>query len=260
MAANGRRSTATSKLSARAARPPKPLSRWTRDRMTGSRGRRGEVRLPPALAMLVAIGLYAALPSRLFVGPRFLVPVLEVLLLGAVLTVNPRRMTRETRWSRKFSLALIVLILLSNAVSLVLLLDALLAAHVQDGRQLLLGALQVWFTNILAFGLLYWELDRGGPVARTQTPRFQLQLADFRFTQDEDHDTVIEVAAGSSAKSDWVPGFVDYLYVSVTNSTAFSPTDTMPLSTRAKLLMSAESISALVVSLLVVARAVGILQ
>jgi hypothetical protein len=122
------------------------------------------------------------------------------------------------------------------------------------------AALQVWLTNIIAFGLAYWELDRGGPVARTQSPRADLPLADFRFSQDENADTVQEVADGASATSDWVPTLVDYLYISVTNSTAFSPTDTMPLSSRAKLLMSVESISALITSLLVIARAVSILH
>ncbi|MFE2103865.1 hypothetical protein ACFW9W_44095, partial [Streptomyces sp. NPDC059468] len=131
---------------------------------------------------------------------------------------------------------------------------------VKDGRGLLVAALQVWLTNIIVFGLAYWELDRGGPVSRTQVPRCALPLADFRFSQDENDDAVEEVADGASRTSDWVPTLTDYLYVSVTNSTAFSPTDTMPLSTRAKLLMSIQSVSALLTSLLVIARAVSILH
>jgi hypothetical protein len=87
-----------------------------------------------------------------------------------------------------------------------------------------------------------------------------LPVADFRFPQDEDQDAIIEVAKRSSGKSGWVPGFVDYLYVSVTNSSAFSPTDTMPLSPRAKLLMALESVSALVIAVLVIAYAVGQLK
>ncbi|MDJ0346110.1 hypothetical protein QMK19_31585 [Streptomyces sp. H10-C2] len=118
----------------------------------------------------------------------------------------------------------------------------------------------MWLTNIIVFGLAYWELDRGGPVARTQAAREELPLADFRFSQDENHDAVQEVADGASITSDWVPTLMDYLYVSVTNSTAFSPTDTMPLSTRAKAMMSIESIAALLTSLLVIARAVSILH
>ncbi len=99
----------------------------------------------------------------------------------------------------------------------------------------------------------------GGPVARTQLAREDLPLADFRFSHDEDHDTVAEVAKGSSRAADWVPTFLDYLYVSTTNSSAFSPTDTMPLSNRAKALMGIEATAALLTSLIVVARAVGAL-
>ncbi|MGZ4569065.1 MAG: hypothetical protein ACXVFZ_19960, partial [Blastococcus sp.] len=158
------------------------------------------------------------------------------------------------------SLALVGLIGVANSVALVMLLDALLASQVKDGRALLIAALQVWLTNIIVFGLAFWELDRGGPVARTQKPRTELNPADFRFSQDENDDAITEVAAGSSKKSGWVPALHDYLYVSLTNSTAFSPTDTMPLTGRAKLLMGVESSSALIVSVLVIARGVGILQ
>ena len=84
-------------------------------------------------------------------------------------------------------------------------------------------------------------------------------LGGFRFTQDETQDTVIEVAAGSSEKADWIPTFVDYLYLSTTNSSAFSPTDTMPLTSRAKILMAVQATAALITSLLVIARAVGAL-
>jgi hypothetical protein len=222
--------------------------------------RRGETRLPAVLAVAVAIALYTLLPEGLIVGPRFVVPALEAALLVAVVTVNPRRLDRETRWSRKASLGLVLLIMIANLTALGLLVRLLLLTHIDHGRDLLGGALQVWATNIIVFGLAYWELDRGGPVARTQYPRSQLPPADFRFSQDENHDAVDEVAAGASRTSDWVPTLIDYLYVSVTNSTAFSPTDTMPLTTRAKLLMSVESVSALLVSLLVIARGVSILQ
>jgi hypothetical protein len=223
-------------------------------------GRRGEARLPAALAVLFAIALYALLPETLLVLPRLVIPILGVLLLVALVVINPKRLTRQTRLSRIVSLALVGLIGLANAVSLVLLLRALLASEVQDGRSLLIAALQVWLTNVIVFGLAFWELDRGGPVARTQQPRDQLPPADFRFSQDENDDTVSEVARGSSKRSGWVPALHDYLYVSLTNSTAFSPTDTMPLTGRAKLLMGVECTSALIVSVLVIARGVGILQ
>ncbi|BAJ28070.1 hypothetical protein KSE_22500 [Kitasatospora setae KM-6054] len=212
------------------------------------------------IATLVAALLYLALPENLLVGPRYVLPALEVLLLIPLIAVNPRRLTRQNRFSRTVSLALVGVIGISNLIVLGLLVRALVSTDVKDGGSLLLAALQVWATDIIVFGLAFWELDRGGPVVRTQAPRSELPLADFRFSQDENDDAVQEVADGGSRSSDWTPALVDYLYVSVTNSTAFSPTDTMPLTTRAKLLMSIESIAALITSLLVIARAVGALQ
>ncbi|WP_406832392.1 hypothetical protein ABEG17_06090 [Pedococcus sp. KACC 23699] len=220
----------------------------------------GEVRLPAALAVLVAIGLYAALPQGLLLGPRVLVPALEVLLFVPLVAANPRRMTRDNRWLRKLSIALVLIIALTNGCALVLLVRELVSGQANQGGSLLVAAAQVWLTNVLMFALAFWELDRGGPVARTQTARPGLPVADFRFPQDEDHDAIGEVAARSAAKSGWVPGFIDYLYVSVTNSSAFSPTDTMPLSPRVKSLMALESVSALMLSVLVIARGVSLLK
>ncbi|SHN27684.1 hypothetical protein [Actinacidiphila paucisporea] len=222
--------------------------------------RRGEARLPGVIATLAAILLYLALPQRLLIAPRYILPALEMLLLVALIAVNPKRLTRQTRFFRALSLTLVLLIAASNLFALGVLIHELLYAGVKDGRSLLVAALQVWATNIVAFGLAYWELDRGGPVMRTQAPRGELPLADFRFSQDENDDAVQEVADGSSVVSDWMPTLVDYLYVSVTNSTAFSPTDTMPLSTRAKVMMGVQSIAALLTSLLVIARAVSVLH
>jgi hypothetical protein len=221
----------------------------------------GELRLPAAMALLVAIVLYAALPNRLVFGPRFLVPVLELALLIPLVLINPGRMNVENIWLRRTSLVLVLLIALTNTAALYLLLHQLLTASGKAvGNTLILGAAQVWATNIIVYGLAYWELDRGGPVIRTQRPRDDLPPADFSFPQDEDDDAVVEVAKRSSTKSGWVPGFVDYLYVSVTNSTAFSPTDTLPLSVRAKLLMTAQAISAMVTMVLVIARGVNLLN
>lgn len=199
------------------------------------------------------------LPEPLLVGPRFLIPGLELALLVVLIATNPWRMTRQTRWSRAASLSLAVLVVTSNLITLVLMVAVLVGDQDTAGTSLLLAALQVWATNVIAFGLIYWELDRGGPVTRTQTAREELPLADFRFTQDETQDTVVEVAAGSSVKADWISTFVDYLYLSTTNSSAFSPTDTMPLTSRAKILMGVQATAALVTSLLVIARAVGAL-
>lgn len=222
--------------------------------------RRGEARLPAVIATLAAILLYLALPERLLIAPRYVLPALELLLLVPLVAINPKRLTRQTRTFRVLSLVLVLVIAASNLTALGILVRELVAAGVKDGQDLLVAALQVWLTNIIVFGLAYWELDRGGPVVRTQVPRAELPLADFRFSQDENDDAVEEVADGASGTSDWVPTLVDYLYISVTNSTAFSPTDTMPLSSRAKLLMSVESVAALVTSLLVIARAVSVLH
>jgi hypothetical protein len=207
------------------------------------RDRRGEARLPAVFVTLVAIALYSLLPQSLVVGPRLLIPALEVLLLIPLIAINPTRLTRETRWSRMISLALVILIAGSNTVALVL-----------------LAALQVWGTYVIVFGLIYWELDRGGPVARNTTKRELLPTADFRFSQDENDDAVIEVARTASKTTDWIPTLVDYLYVSLTNSSAFSPTDTMPLLPRTKLLMGAQATAALITSVLVIARGVSLLS
>jgi hypothetical protein len=227
---------------------------------TTRRERQGEHRLPAAIAILVAIVLYALLPEQLLVGPRLVIPSVEIVLLVTVVAINPRRLTRQTRFSRTASLILTGVVLVSNLLALILLVHDLVANPASDAKALLLAALQVWATNVIAFGLLYWQLDRGGPVSRSQLRREDLPLADFRFTQDEDAGTVVEVAAGSSEKSDWIPTLVDYLYLSTTNSSAFSPTDTMPLSSRAKILMGIQATAALVTSLLVIARAVGALK
>jgi hypothetical protein len=218
----------------------------------------GEVRLPAALATLVAIALYALLPQDLVVGPRFVIPGLETLLLVSLLVVNPVRMSRQNRITRTLSIVIVVVIAAANLVSLGLLLRRLVTER--EGVELLLAALQVWATDVIVFGLAFWEIDRGGPVVRNLVDRRRLPRADFRFPQDEDLDTVVEVERGSSQKSGWMPTFIDYLYVSLSNSSAFSPTDTMPLSHRAKLLMAVESTAALITSILVIAKGVGSLN
>jgi hypothetical protein len=222
--------------------------------------RRGEARLPAVFAVLAAAALYALLPEHLLVAPRYVIPGLELLLLIPLVVINPRRLTQQTRWSRGLSLGLAMLIVAANQVALGLLLHALVTVTAEQARDLLLAAGQVWLTNVIAFGLVFWELDRGGPVARTQIDRTDMAPADFRFSQDENDDAVTEVAVGASGQTDWVPALVDYLYVSLTNSSAFSPTDTMPLSPRAKILMGLEATAALLTSVLVIARAVGALQ
>ncbi len=220
----------------------------------------GESRWPAALATLLAVGLYGALPNGLLVGPRYIIPAIELVMLAIVVIENPTRMTKQTRRSRVGALALTYLIMFSNLIALVLLLHRLVSQGSDSGGELLLAALQVWLTNVVVFALAFWELDRGGPVVRHHNARVSLPIADFRFPQDEDRDTIIEVSKGASVNSGWLPHFIDYLYVSLTNSSAFSPTDTMPLSSRAKILMGTESAMALITSVVVIAKGVGSLH
>jgi uncharacterized membrane protein len=233
-----------------------------------SASRSGELRLPTVLAVMAAAALHAALPTGLLVEPRWVVPTVEVLLLVPLTAMNPTRLNRENSWSRAGGVVLVLVVIVTNAVSLVGLLSALTgggpAAVSVNGRGLLLAALQVWLTNIIAFALVYWELDRGGPVARWAAGAARSGgpgRADFSFPLDD--PDAHRLWLGPLATADepaWMPVFVDYLYLSVTDSVAFSPTDTLPLSARAKLLMAVESLLAMITFLLVVARAVNILH
>jgi adenosyl cobinamide kinase/adenosyl cobinamide phosphate guanylyltransferase len=216
----------------------------------------GENRVPPAVAVVVAGLAYALLPASLLFVPRFVIPGLELVLLITLIATNPRRLTRETRWSRRTSIGLASLVIITNMLALGMLVQSLTEKSTA-GEPLLVAAMQVWVTNVIGFALLFWELDRGGPVARRVKTHEDMAPADWRFSQDENHDAVAEVAATASRNSGWIPTFVDYLYLSLTNSSAFSPTDTMPLSSRAKVLMGIEATAALLTSLLVIARAVG---
>jgi hypothetical protein len=215
----------------------------------------GENRLPPACAVIVAVVVYALLPSAVLFTNRLVIPTVEVLLLVALLVTNPKRMTRQTRVSRSVSIALAMLLILTNLLALGLLISELTGR--ESGSHLLVAAMQIWLTNVIGFALLYWELDRGGPVVRREARREDLPDADWRFSQDENDDAVIEVSRTSSMTSGWIPIFVDYLYLSLTNSSAFSPTDTMPLTSRAKMLMGVQATGALLTTLVVVAFAVG---
>lgn len=232
------------------------MSGWSESARVRHRSGDGEHRLPPAAAVVVAAVAYGFLPESLLIAPRFAIPGVEVVLLIALVVTNPVRMTRETRWSRGASMTLAALVITANLVALAMLIHALVAAKTPGGP-LLVAAMQVWLTNVIGFALLFWELDRGGPVSRRCRDRNELPAADWRFSQDENHDAVVEVAITSSGRSGWIPTFVDYLYLSLTNSSAFSPTDTMPLTSRAKMLMGVEATAALLTSLLVIARAVG---
>ena len=214
-----------------------------------------EPRWPSALAVLAAIALYVSLPSKIASGSyggyvlRFLAPALELMLLIPLAVTAPHRHISESGRRRKAALGLIAIVSLANVVALVFLVHYLLGSSgAIHGRQLLLAAAQIWWTNVIVFALWYWELDGGGPPARLRNPEAP---RDFAFVQMTDE----EVAAPG-----WHPRFSDYLYVSFTNSSAFSPTDTMPLTRWAKQLMMMQATVSLVTLLLVAARAVNILQ
>ncbi len=208
-----------------------------------------EPRWPATLAVLVAIGLQLILPGRLVLGPTWVLPALEGVLGLALLVTNPRRDTEETRHIRVLSIGLIALINLANLFSLGYLVHALISSrHPVGGRTLIYASVPVWLTNIIVFALWFWELDRGGPAARVSARH---RAPDFLFPQMS--------APGSVPGGSWSPSFLDYLYTSFTNVTAFSPTDTMPLSAWAKLLFMVESLASLLTVALVVSRAVNIL-
>jgi uncharacterized membrane protein len=216
----------------------------------GERAQR-EPRWPATLAVFLSIGLYFALPDKLIagLGPRWLIPALEGVLGASLLIANPH-LTRESRRLRPVAVTLIAFVNLANVVSLAELVHELLSVNAHNapgGRDLIYASVPVWVTNVLVFALWYWELDRGGPVARLALHRRQ---PDFLFPQ---------MTAPDATRRDWSPAFIDYLYTSFTNATAFSPTDTMPLTPWAKILMMIQSLASLLTVALVVSRAVNIL-
>jgi uncharacterized membrane protein len=203
--------------------------------------------LGPQVVVLLAIVLQLALPDKITIGPTWLIPALEaVLLVGLVVLATYPRL-RKSNLRRRVALSLIAAVSASNIVSLVLLSHYLIGSKENNGKPLILSGVVLWVTNVLLFGLWYWMLDRGGPYERMTPGDIRY---DFMFPQMTDPQW---------AAPNWKPGLVDYLYTSFTNATAFSPTDTMPLTAAAKWLMTAQSITALVTIGLVVARAVNIL-
>jgi uncharacterized membrane protein len=201
------------------------------------------------VAVVLNLVLFLIIPEQMQLLPSWVVPVLGVLLLTPLIVFNPRRLTRESTWSRWFSVALAILLTTANQVTVVLTISQLLNGHAK-GSAVLLTALQVWVSNIIAFALVYWELDRGGPVARRQEQIWSTAEPDFRFPQDDK----------TNGDSTWRPVYLDYLYVALTNMMAFSPTDTMPLTTRVKLLMGYQSLAGFILLALVISRAVNILN
>lgn len=222
----------------------------------------GEPRWPATIAVLVALALYLALPTHFKqLGPtwtfgleQWAPPALDLALLVALSIIAPRRHANEEAWQRYAAVALIAIVNIANVLALVVLLQLLLSggktAHGQilTGHDILPPASFIWLTNVIVFALWYWELDRGGPDDRSAPHHRE---PDFLFPQ---------MSTPHCTDQSWSPGFIDYLYVAFTNATAFSPTDTMPLTRWAKMLMLGQSLTSFLTVALVAARAVNILS
>lgn len=202
---------------------------------------------PAQLTVLVAIGIQLLLPQALTPGPSWLVPSLEGVLLIGLIVVTPNVIEDEHPRRRRTALGLTAFVSAANIFSLGALTHYLLHHNVSDGHRLIIAGVLIWLTNLLIFALWYWEMDRGGPGKRASGSDGP---PDFLFPQMSD-DRI--------EPRDWRPKFIDYLYVSLTNNTAFSPTDTMPLTPTAKVVMGVQSVVSLLTIGLIVSRAVNIL-
>jgi hypothetical protein len=210
---------------------------------------RGEHRLPVSLNLLLLVVLQLSIRSDIAVRPRLLVPIVEAVLFLGLTMANPKRIVRESVPLRIGGYVLLAAAgggTAWTAYRLVYLLAT--GGWGDDAEALLLNGGAVWAMNVIVFAIVYWDFDRGGPAARAHA---RVTRPDFLFSQM----TVPELTP-----RDWEPAFVDYLFLSFTNATAFSPTDTLPLARWAKLTMMAQSGIALVTAALVVARAVNIFK
>ena len=213
-----------------------------------------ESRWPVLVALISALVMQGAIPKRYTVVPRWPLLAMEVALVVVLLIINPVRLTRATRLGKAASLLLLAAITIDNTASAVVLDYHILTGTVSNDAALLLGSgAAVFITNIIVYGVWYWEIDLGGPFARAgvteRTP--ERRYPDFLFPQMD---------VRRLAPKDWEPRFLDYLYVSLTNVMAFSPTDTMPLTRRAKAMMSLQALVAVSTLALVFARAVNVLR
>jgi hypothetical protein len=203
-----------------------------------------------AAAVLAAGGLRAVLPAQLRTGDaRWALVVLLVLLLGILVIGDPGRIDRDSTWLRVATGTLIGVISVVNATAAARLIAAIIggAKFTNDANILLASGSAIWLTNVIAFSLWYWDLDRGGAAARARgagKPAFVFP----------------EMTHAEHVGADWYPRYLDYLHLSFTTATAFSPTDVSAIRPWAKLMMMAEEAISLVVALLVVARAVNILK
>lgn len=211
-----------------------------------------EPRWPIALVVSTFIAMTVALrvlePTRESLGPTWLVPAIEIAMLMALLAADPARVSARAGWLRRLAIALVAaLVVVALSSTAVLIADLIRGARVAEsaGPLLTSGAL-IWLGNCLVFGLLYWLLDSGGPLARYRGER---DYPDFAFSQQMSPEL---------APPGWKPQFVDYLVLGLTTNTAFSPTDVMPMVAWAKLTMALQSLISLTVFGLVIARAVNV--
>lgn len=219
---------------------PEPEPAWRR-------ATAGESRWAASIALLIAIACQMVLPVE-FTTHRWLVPAIELGMLVWSLLMNPNRIDRHSGALRRVNLALIGVLTVANARAAWGLVDHIVGGQATNAGRLLVSGAAIWVTNMIAFALWYWEFDRGGPGRRSEGIR---EYPDFLFPQMQNPDL---------APKDWEPSFVDYLYLSFTNATAFSPTDVLPMTQWAKLTMLAQSSVSFVTVLLVIARAVNTLS
>jgi hypothetical protein len=208
----------------------------------------GERRWPMAAAVVAAIVLTILLPREQQLLPAGVLPVIEGFLLVALIAGDPGAIDRRSTLLRGLSIALVSILVVSALAGTTQLIDVLITGGSQtnSASDLLEAGSIVWVGNVLAFALLYWELDGGGAAARLHHSRAQ---ADFAFPQQMNPEL---------APVGWRPRFVDYLYLAFTNATALSPTDAMPIAAWAKLVMIVQSVSSLAILGLVIARAVNL--
>ena len=201
------------------------------------------------LVLAAAILLQLSLSDQLTVGPYWLLPAMEGLVLVALSIASPHPRLRHSPRRRHLALTLIGVVSAANAYALVMLVHFLLRGGRVSGHALIGSGVVLWVTNVLLFGVWFWQLDGGGPLARKLKRK---PHPDFLFPQ-------MTGDVRQFAPRGWEPTLLDYLYTSFTNATAFSPTDTMPLTPMAKALMTGQSLVALTTIGLVFARAVNIL-
>lgn len=204
---------------------------------------------PAFLAICVLIGLQIAISDNLAIGPKYMLAILESFLLLGVWVSYPKKLLQSSTLRRGFAMLLIGVISFTNIASLALVVINLVNGQSTDGHTLILSALAIYVTNIIIFALFYWELDSPGLTGAVEPNRGP----DFLFPQ-------MTARHVHPACENWTPKFFDYFYISVTNATAFSPTDAMPLTDRTKLVMSIQSLTSLITVALVAARAVNILR